>query len=113
MKFFQIPDPAPFFLGEIFLHYLQNPGNVIFSESGLLLNLTSENVSSKKKVCLLLQPPPPLFTQDVGSEIRDEKILGSGIKHPRSSTLLQNLEKACMFKVSHKVGTGTIKLLRS
>jgi hypothetical protein len=53
-------------------------------ETGQLLKLTPETISSKKKVCLVWLP---LFTKDLGSEIREERILGSGIKHPGSATL--------------------------
>jgi hypothetical protein len=66
-------------------------------ETGLLLRLTGTGtpitINSKKKVCLVLLP---LFTYDLGSEIRNpgseirnEKMFGSGsgIKHPESATL--------------------------
>jgi hypothetical protein len=60
-------------------------------ETGLLLKLTPETISSKKKVGLVLPPP---FTKDVGSGFRDPRSGSrisdpkSGIKHPGSVTLV-------------------------
>jgi hypothetical protein len=63
-------------------------------ETGVLLKLTPETISSKKKECLVLLP---LFYIGLrirdprsGIRIRDEKIIGSGsgLKHPGSATLV-------------------------
>jgi hypothetical protein len=112
MKFFRIPDPGWIFSGSQIRAFLVKFSLIIFRilvtgyvpvpvpygklyETELLLKLSPETVSSKKKlpVCFLLIT---LFfylgrrIRDRGSEIRDEKILGSGIKHPGSATLEQN-----------------------
>jgi hypothetical protein len=90
MNYFQIPDPVNFF-GEIFFHYLQNPCCSLY-ETGVLLKLIPETISSKKKVCLVLLPP---FY--IGLRIRDEKILESGIKHSGSATLQQVNESFVLY----------------
>jgi hypothetical protein len=66
--------------------------------TGLLLKLTPETISSKKKVFFLVLPPPfyiGLRIRDPRPRIRiwDEKILGSGsgIKHPGSATLIASV----------------------
>jgi hypothetical protein len=51
---------------------------------GLFGKTSSINLSSKKKFSFAV----PLFTKDAGSENMDEKIIGSGIKHSGSATLV-------------------------
>jgi hypothetical protein len=54
-EFFPDPGSGPFF-GEMFLHYIQNPCCYLYA-TGLLLKLTPETISSKKRACLVLLPP--------------------------------------------------------
>jgi hypothetical protein len=93
----------------------------LFSESllcylfltGLLLKLTPETVSSKKKVYLLL--PPPFYIgrriQDVGSEIRDRGWKNYRIRIRDKTSRIRNTAIVFIicFSIKGKIMCGSIK----
>jgi hypothetical protein len=110
------PDPGsgPFF-GDIFLHYLQNFCCDLYeTELPVLLKLTPETISSKKKVCLVLLPPfyIGLWIRDPDPGWKKLSDPESGIKHLGSVTLNRYyyywyryiLKPRCILKL----GTGTV-----
>jgi hypothetical protein len=74
------------------------------NETGLLLKLAPETISSKKKVCSVLLPP---FY--IERRIRFEKISGSGIKHPGSIQPLVKKKYGCtqFLRVEQFCGSGS------
>jgi hypothetical protein len=63
---------------------------ILSSWNYLLLKHTPETISSKKKVCLVLLSP---FYIGLRIRIRDEKMLGSGIKHPVFVALIDTVRQ--------------------
>jgi hypothetical protein len=93
------PDPGsgPFF-GDIFLHYLQNFCCDLYeTELPVLLKLTPETISSKKKSMFSFATPFLHRTLNQGSGSGMKKIIGSGIRDKTSR--IRNTEPVLLLLV--------------